>query len=84
MKRIIDAVVNGQGKALVIACAVGAMIAASFIVGTPNTGSAGQVHNFGNCGNYGGDGYCSWMCAVTGHDDPSAAWCCSGNTCHCW
>ena len=79
MERIIEAVVNRVGKALVTTCAAAALIAASVIVGTPNTGSAGNVHNFGDCSQYSSpDGWCAWMCAATGHDNPSEAYCCEG------
>ena len=77
MKRIIDAArglfaeATGtvrKGRALVVACAVGAMIAGAFVVSTPSPGltDAGN-HSWGNCNQNGGHSYCNWMCQITGH-----------------
>ena len=60
MKRIIEAArgflsettqIGRRGKALVVACAVGAMIAGAFVVSTPNPGltHTSACHNWGNC-----------------------------------
>ena len=56
-----------KGKALVVACAVGAMIAGAFVVGTPNPGLASTTHSWGDCNKRGGGSYCVWMCLITGH-----------------
>ena len=77
MKRIIE-VARGlvseatetvrKGKALVVACAVGAMIAGAFVVSTPNPGLTGQgYHSWGNCNLKGEHSYCQWMCIITNH-----------------
>ena len=75
MKRIIDAgrgllseatqIVRG-GKALVVACAVGAMIAGAFVVSTPNPALTGSQHSWGDCRTKPGS-YYVWMCLITGH-----------------
>ena len=92
MKRIIEAArglfseATGtvrRGKALVVACAVGAMIAGAFVVSTPNPGLAGAgSHSWGNCQNNGGYGYCAWMCVLTGH--LGADECEAGGDCVCY
>ena len=93
MKRIIDAArglfseatgIVRRGKALVVACAVGAMIAGAFVVSTPNPGLTNPGnHSWSNCNNSGGYSYCAWMCVLTGHLGANA---CNGNgscDCHC-
>ena len=84
MKRIIEAarcLLSGetgivrQGKALVVTCAVGAMIAASAIVGTVAIPNPGQAHVLGTCPSVGGGSWCNWVCVLTGHSGGS---CCQG------
>ena len=78
MKRIIEAArglfadATGtvrKGRALVVACTVGAMIAGAFVVSTPNPGLThdSENHFWGDCCDLGGHSYCSWMCNMTGH-----------------
>ena len=64
MKRIIEEArglvseatgIARKGKALVVACAVGAMIAGAFVVGTPNPGLADRWHSWG-CNSLGSTG----------------------------
>ena len=56
-----------RGTALVVACAVGAMIAGAFVVSTPNPGLTSTSHSWGDCTENGGYSYCAWMCVLTGH-----------------
>ncbi len=85
MKRIIEAArgllseatqIVRRGKALVVACAVGAMIAGAFVVSTPKTS---HTHYF-YCDFPGGQSYCTWMCIITGHRSGS----CDGELCYCY
>ena len=90
MKRIIDAArglfseATGtvrRGKALVVVCAVGAMIAGAFVVGTPVPSLTSEYHSWGDCNSKGGYSYCAWMCVLTGHQ--GADDCLSDGRCDC-
>ena len=72
-----------QGKALVVTCAGGAMIAGAMIVGTLGTPSPGGAHSF-DCTD-GGQGYCSWVCVLTGYwgGDCESSNCGFHKTCYC-